>query len=330
MLYRVQLRRGYFSFGKTRKRPQSGEKSFPIHGWGQQRKEELEAKKGDKGLVKKSKEAGGKHADGKVHIKVKIDGLEPMVINMVVHYPEVSETESSVQIVKRPNIADKVNLTKPNAEMAYHLKPLFIQGHLNKIPVPRMMVGNRAMVNILSANMMKRLGKTMKDLVPTDIVVRSFTGKATATWGILLMDVTILSQVKDDVVEVDLGDGHKSRPTYICVHLSVEQKECMTQLLKNFIDCFALDYNEMPGLNRMLVEHKIPLKPCFKPYKQPPRQFFDDITFKVKEEIKFLLTADFIEVAKFVEWFSNVVPVIKKNEMTHVYTNFRNFGITEG
>ncbi|KAL3529313.1 hypothetical protein ACH5RR_008635 [Cinchona calisaya] len=34
--------------------------------------------------------------------------------------------------------------------------------------------------------------------------------------------------VKDDMVEVDLGDTYKSRPTYICAHLSTKQKEQMT------------------------------------------------------------------------------------------------------
>ncbi|KAL3513405.1 hypothetical protein ACH5RR_026122 [Cinchona calisaya] len=98
---------------------------------------------------------------------VKINGLEPMIISMVVALPrsfmpnkdqpyceeeleelkqsvvakilltkkketlnslgpmEINEIEGSVQIIKRPNMADKVILTKPNIEMKYHLKPLF-------------------------------------------------------------------------------------------------------------------------------------------------------------------------------------------------------------
>ncbi|KAL3500531.1 hypothetical protein ACH5RR_039624 [Cinchona calisaya] len=94
---------------------------------------------------------------------------------------KISETEYSVQIIKGPNMADKVILTKPNAEMAYYLNSLFMQGHLHKISIPRMMIYNRAVVNILPTNMMKRLGNTTEDLVPIDIVVSSFIGGAKDT-----------------------------------------------------------------------------------------------------------------------------------------------------
>jgi hypothetical protein len=34
----------------------------------------------------------------------------------------------------------------------------------------------------------------------------------------------------------------------------------MIRLLKEYFDCFAWSYNEMPGLNRELVEHRLPIK----------------------------------------------------------------------
>jgi hypothetical protein len=42
------------------------------------------------------------------------------------------------------------------------------------------------------------------------------------------------------------------------------------ELLKEYKDCFAWDYSEMPGLDRSIVEHWLPIKPGFGPYKQPP------------------------------------------------------------
>jgi hypothetical protein len=50
----------------------------------------------------------------------------------------------------------------------------------------------------------------------------------------------------------------------------------------------------MPGLSRDLVEHKLPIKPGFKPYKQLRRNFNPDIYDRVKEEINRLLDAKFI------------------------------------
>jgi hypothetical protein len=47
----------------------------------------------------------------------------------------------------------------------------------------------------------------------------------------------------------------------------------LIKILKEYVDCFAWNYNEMPGLSRDLVEHKLHIKPGFKPYKQPRRNF---------------------------------------------------------
>jgi hypothetical protein len=60
----------------------------------------------------------------------------------------------------------------------------------------------------------------------------------------------------DDLQEINLGDEHKARPTYINASLSTGQKEF--EPLKEFVDCFAWDYTEMPRLGRDLVEHKLP------------------------------------------------------------------------
>lgn len=67
----------------------------------------------------------------------------------------------------------------------------------------------------------------------------------------------------------------------------------MVALLKEFRDSFAWDYDEMPGLDRKLIEHRLPIKEGFKPYKQPPRRMAPDIIPKVKEEVERLLRARF-------------------------------------
>ena len=44
----------------------------------------------------------------------------------------------------------------------------------------------------------------------------------------------------------------------------------MVKLLKGYKDCFAWNYDELPGLERELVEHKLPIKPGYKLVKQQP------------------------------------------------------------
>ena len=50
----------------------------------------------------------------------------------------------------------------------------------------------------------------------------------------------------DDLVEVDIGDGDRPRPTFISAKLESECKQQLTDLLKEYKDCFAWDYTELP------------------------------------------------------------------------------------
>jgi hypothetical protein len=62
-------------------------------------------------------------------------------------------------------------------------------------------------------------------------------------------------------------------------------------MLKEFMDCFAWDYTEMPGLSRELVEHVLPIKRGFRPFKRRTQNFNPDLLDRIKEEIERLLKA---------------------------------------
>jgi hypothetical protein len=68
----------------------------------------------------------------------------------------------------------------------------------------------------------------------------------------------------------------------------------------------------MSGLSRDVVEHRLPIKPGFRPYKQPHRNFNPDIYDQVKEEVNRLLDAKFIRPCRYADWISNIVPIEKK------------------
>src|ERR1044072_3193875 len=120
-------------------------------------------------------------------------------------------------------------------------------------------------------------------------------------------------QAQDPLEEVDLGDGAIKRPTYISAKIDPSLKNEMVCLLKEFKDCFSWDYNEMSGLSRDLVEHRLPIRPDKRPIKQSPRRFAPEVVLKIKEEIEKLLRSKFIRTARYVDGLANVVPVIKKN-----------------
>jgi hypothetical protein len=70
----------------------------------------------------------------------------------------------------------------------------------------------------------------------------------------------------DELEEVNIGPGDKSQPTFVSKKLDPSLQEPMIALLNEYSDCFAWDYTEMPGLDRSIIEHRLPLKKGFHPF----------------------------------------------------------------
>jgi hypothetical protein len=68
--------------------------------------------------------------------------------------------------------------------------------------------------------------------------------------------------------------------------MSLEYKDAIIKLLKDYVSCFAWNYHDMPGLSRELVEHRLPIKAGFKPYKQPAQRFNLIIHNWIREEVE--------------------------------------------
>ncbi len=127
----------------------------------------------------------------------------------------------------------------------------------------------------------------------------------------------------DDLEEIDIGPGDRPRPTFISKNLSPEFRTKLIELLKEYRDCFAWEYFEMPGLSRSIVEHRLPIKPGVRPYQQPPRRCKADMLDAVKAEVARLYDAGFIRPCWYAEWVSNIDPVIKKIGKVRVCIDFR-------
>ena len=97
----------------------------------------------------------------------------------------------------------------------------------------------------------------------------------------------------DKLEEVDIGDDNKPWPAYISSKLDPDFKEELISLLKEFKDCFAWEYYEMSGLDRSIVEHRLPIKPGYRPYQQGARRFKPKTLPNIKAEITHLLRRNF-------------------------------------
>ena len=127
----------------------------------------------------------------------------------------------------------------------------------------------------------------------------------------------------DELESVDIGPGDRPRPTWISKKLDPEFKAELVKLLREFPDCFAWEYHEMPGLDRSIIEHRLPIKPGYRPFAQHPRKVHVKILDEVKEEIERMVKAGFIRPCRYATWISSIVPVRKKNGKLRICIDFR-------
>jgi hypothetical protein len=71
------------------------------------------------------------------------------------------------------------------------------------------------------------------------------------TWDLDKLCPSFMSD--DPLEEVDIGDDVTPRLTFVKKNLSVDYKSNLVELLREHVDCFAWNYQEMSGLSRDLV-----------------------------------------------------------------------------
>ncbi|XP_073049441.1 uncharacterized protein [Primulina eburnea] len=130
-------------------------------------------------------------------------------------------------------------------------------------------------------------------------------------------------EVQDPLEEINLGELENPKVVYVSKLLEEQLKQDLISMLKEYRDCFAWSYDDMPGLDRKLVEHQLPLKEGFKPFQQPSLRMSKQVELKVKEEVEKLLKSKFIKPIRYTEWLSNIVPVMKKNGKVRICIDFR-------
>ena len=79
-------------------------------------------------------------------------------------------------------------------EMTRHIKPLYVRAHVNGKPVSKVLIDNESVINIMSLRMLRALGRSICDMIETEVVVSTFTKEVSKTLGILPIDITIGSK----------------------------------------------------------------------------------------------------------------------------------------
>ncbi|OQU79024.1 hypothetical protein SORBI_3008G088836 [Sorghum bicolor] len=126
-----------------------------------------------------------------------------------------------------------------------HLNALFVKGKVDGQPMTKILVDGGAAINIMPYAVYQKLGKGDQDLTKTDMMLKDFEGNVSPVKGAICVELTIgnktlpttffvisgkgaynllftddgkLGQVftsANDLVEVDIGNGDRPRPTFI-------------------------------------------------------------------------------------------------------------------
>ena len=82
---------------------------------------------------------------------------------------------------------------------------------------------------------------------------------------------------EDKVVQINLGDEANPKPIFISEGLSPTEKKGLISLVQEYIDVFAWNYEDMPGLDPRVAMHRLNINTDVKPVKQQQRWFRPEI-----------------------------------------------------
>ena len=112
---------------------------------------------------------------------------------------------------------------------------------------------------------------------------------------------------------INLGIEENLKEVKIGALLHPDVKSGLIELLKEYMDIFAWSYQDMPGLDTYIVEHRLSLKPKCPPIKQKLGRTHPDMAVKIKEEVLKHINAGFLMTSMYPQWIANIVPVPKKD-----------------
>ncbi|XP_050248604.1 uncharacterized protein LOC126695843 [Quercus robur] len=231
-----------------------------------------------------------------------------------------------------------------------HSKPLYIASQVNDVHIRRALVDTGASLNLIPANTLKAAGIPLNRIAGAPIEVFGFAGIHECTIGsiqlalkvgpivaltrfhvidsletkTLVVEENLLSSLAELFEEPQRDDPNVQRPTSVNAALPPLEKAQLISLLKEYIDVFAWEYHEMPGLDPNLVSHALNVEPGAKPMVQPMWTFHPNVEAQIIQEIQKLLTVVFIKPIMHPKWLSNIVLVKKKNGQIRCCVDFRN------
>ena len=84
-------------------------------------------------------------------------------------------------------------LEKPFLEMTRHINPLYVRARLNGRLVSKELIDNGSTINVMPLRMLRAFGRSINDMIETEVVVPAFTREVSKTLGILPIYISPLT-----------------------------------------------------------------------------------------------------------------------------------------
>ena len=136
---------------------------------------------------------------------------------------------------------------------------------------------------------------------------------------LLKREESSIHSYKEPLEVINLGSEEDPKEVKIGALLHPDVKSRLIEILKEYVDIFAWSYQDMPGLDIDIVEHRFPLKPECPPIKQKLRRTHPDMEVKIKEEVLKQINTGFLVTSVYPQWIANIVSVPKKYGKVRMY-----------
>jgi hypothetical protein len=134
-----------------------------------------------------------------------------MDVNVITFFADCTIVGDDEPVVAQFDFGPKeATFTKPK-ESVNHLKPLFVRGHIDGIPIAKMLVDGGTTVNLMPYSLYRKLGKQDDELVKTNMT-RSGVGTDSSikARGVTFVELTIGTKTLDAAFFVADVEGNYS------------------------------------------------------------------------------------------------------------------------
>ena len=98
---------------------------------------------------------------------------------------------------------------------------------------------------------------------------------------------------------INLGTEEDKKEIRVGANLESSVKECLIQLLNDYVEIFSWSYVDMLGLDTNIVVHHLPTKQDCPPVKQKVCCMRPDMSEKIKAEVMKQFNAGFLDVTSY-------------------------------